>query len=103
MRLHQVCDHAGVHLPFAPLEDLLVARLNGRRVLVPGDDNNDGTLVAVPVLAARCGVSARTWQRWRKAGRLPWDAADQVAISIDEHPLLIWPEFHDILDPTPCG
>lgn len=47
------------------------------------------------VLAARLGVSTRTIWRWRHSG-LSDAQADHIAVALDYHPAIIWPDWHDV-------
>lgn len=62
------------------------------------------TYDAVPLLElARCetdqitaealGVSLRTIRRWRAGGNVDHRMADELAIRIGSHPLLVWPHW----------
>jgi hypothetical protein len=91
-------DYPGVYLPFKPLEELMVARLDGHRACGRYDDHYDQRLVHAQDLAEKVGVSRRTWERWKAADRVPWGMADHAAISAGEHPVLIWPDFHSAVE-----
>ena len=36
------------------------------------------------------GVSERALHRWRERGGIPWTTADEAAIAIGLHPMLVW-------------
>lgn len=41
-------------------------------------------------LADMIGISSRAITRWRKEGGIPWISADEAAVAIGLHPLLVW-------------
>ena len=43
-------------------------------------------------MAEACGVSTRTWQRWKVNG-LTDHAADEAATRLGLHPSAIWPDY----------
>jgi hypothetical protein len=90
--------HRGVHLPLDPLERRLLALLDRRGVITCEDSWSDPNLATAAELAALTGTCPRNWHRWRRAGTLPWDRADEIAVGIGAHPLEIWPEFHEVID-----
>lgn len=59
----------------------------------------------VLAMAAIAGVSPRTVHRWRRGGRVGLRVADRVAITLNLHPVLLWPHFYeadgDLLDEAP--
>jgi len=42
-------------------------------------------------LALQLGVTRRTVNRWRRAGRVPAGQADTAAVRLGHHPAEIWP------------
>ncbi len=48
-------------------------------------------------LARITGVQPRQVIRWLQEGGITYQQADEVAIRIGSHPVLIWPSFHDDL------
>jgi hypothetical protein len=50
-------------------------------------DNGDFTQVD---FATMLGVSERAIHRWRERGGIPWTTADEAAISLGLHPMLVW-------------
>jgi hypothetical protein len=89
--------HREVRLPMDHLERVVLAML-GRRGFVPNSSNQDPSRASREEAAALCGVSTRTWQRWRDERTLPWRAADGVAVRLGLHPLNIWPDFNSVVD-----
>lgn len=69
-------------MPYAPLATLM-SELNADEI------------------AQRCSVTRRTVYRWRAAGSLTWMKADEVAVTLGLHPVLIWPEFVSNVTVTP--
>lgn len=49
-------------------------------------------------ISFRCDVSDTTASRWRARNWLSVRDADQAALALGVHPVLIWPEFGDVTD-----
>jgi hypothetical protein len=73
------------HLPYAPLEEYLLARHK------PLNENNDDVL-GVRRIAAILGVGTTTVSRWRRDGTVPIYAADKAAVTLGEHASTVWGE-----------
>jgi transcriptional regulator with XRE-family HTH domain len=73
-------------LPLQPLWDLARAKA----------DEPDGLTAtgALGFTAARfaemVGTTPRAVSRWRREGRIPWVSADEAAIRLGYHPVLVW-------------
>lgn len=80
-------DRTFASLPLKPLWDL--AR-------VKADIPDDGLMAAgvwgftAAQFAEMCGTSSRAVTRWRKDGRIPWLSADEAAVNLGFHPMLVW-------------
>ncbi len=48
-------------------------------------------------LAERVGINHRQVHRWRAEGGLTLFAADRVACALNVHPLLLWPEWGEVV------
>jgi hypothetical protein len=80
-------------LPLDPLEARLRARLHvqpGRRTR---SAPNDQRWASLEQLACLCGVEKRTYERWARAGSVPFWRADEIACRLGIHPAELWPEF----------
>lgn len=78
------------YVSFEALETFLIgADADSRKYIHTGTEHR----VHVGAIAKRCNVDPETVYRWRTAGRIPWYTADEVAIRLGVHPLVIWPEF----------
>lgn len=40
--------------------------------------------------ARRCNTTAHAVMRWKKQGGIPWVSADEAAIAVGLHPMLVW-------------
>lgn len=58
---------------------------------VSTDEPNIGT---IGLMARRLHRDPNTLYRWRKAGGIPSRSADAIAIHLNTHPAIIWPDFH---------
>lgn len=75
---------------FAPLEEAAkrIADLPDHQ---PGDgfDPDKQTFNDV-FFAEMVGASPRSIKRWRSVGEVPWISADQMAVALGLHPVLVW-------------
>lgn len=46
--------------------------------------------IRVEDMVEALGVSLSSYHRYKKAGRIPWIKADEAAIRLGLHPLLVW-------------
>lgn len=53
----------------------------------------DDVVVSASYLADRLDVSRGTIHRWRREG-VPCRAADRAAITLDVHPVVLWPDYY---------
>jgi hypothetical protein len=74
-------------LPLKPLWDL--ARVQAD---IPDDGlMTAGTMGFTAVLFAEMvGTTSRAVTRWRKEGQVPWLSADEAAVNLGLHPILVW-------------
>jgi hypothetical protein len=56
----------------------------------PGDRSTDKITFNDNTFAMMVGSSPRTLKRWRSEGKIPWLSADQMAIALGLHPILVW-------------
>lgn len=49
-----------------------------------------GTDMSTTEFARRIGTTTVAVNRWQRQGGIPWVSADEAAISIGLHPLLVW-------------
>ena len=64
-------------LPLTPLMNLVVGT----------DASSD---VTITEFARRIGSTTQAVNRWRRNGRIPWVSADEAAVAIGLHPILVW-------------
>jgi len=74
-------------LPVEPLERLLLAQRTDQEEL-----DRAG---APAVLARLTGFTRKSWHRWQADG-IPPVFADQVAVSLGLHPVLIWSDWYEV-------
>jgi hypothetical protein len=53
-------------------------------------------------MARSLGFNRETVGRWRRGGYLRLDSAERCADALGVHPLEIWPDYHEAVDP-PLG
>lgn len=85
-------------LPFDALERWILTNDPPQRVDRSRHANTKCTvamLTPAAYAAERLGVHRAVVHRWRRRGMTIRDA-DRVAIALGTHPMLIWPDFHDI-------
>lgn len=98
MSRSRTCERRGTYLPLAPLAEALCWSEGAARVGRRDDWCFSPPTLTLEEVAAKVGVTRRTWIRWSNAGRLPWDAADAAATACGFHPLTLWPDFHSIAE-----
>lgn len=91
-------DH---HNPFDPRPLLAIAT----RLDNPAAHEHENRPLFMPdhEIADLFGVHIRTIVRWRAGEHwLSVQLADRLACTIGLHPVLVWPDFHDVVDRLPA-
>jgi hypothetical protein len=78
-------------LPWAPLERYVLLNTDCSR---PIGRWESGLKVDVRSLSEHIGFTHQSIHEWVRSG-VPFYSADEAAIRLDTHPLLIWPEWAD--------
>lgn len=94
-----ISDRVRHRYPFdpAPVLAQLDLRITGKDIT----DNQPVTLHDHEA-AELLGVTQRTVQRWRRnRSRLSVVMADQAACALGLHVVLLWPDFHQVVDEIP--
>lgn len=73
-------------MPFGPLEAVMRSAWAG-----PESGNHPPTF-SPRAAALRLDVNVLTIHRWRREG-IPWWTADRLAVRLNTHPSLIWPDY----------
>jgi len=81
-------------LDIGPLENFLF-RTVGVEIMEPVGGRNRRSNQGAILAAEMCGVTPRSWYRWKASGVLLLSKADKVAVHLGVHPVEIWgSEFH---------
>jgi len=83
--------------PRYPLEPL--AALCRARHHPANETHNTDTMTSIGIVIAVTGTDAAVVHRWNRRGGIPEVSADRVAVALGLHPINIWPNWGQRVEP----